>query len=322
MGYFYVGLGGLMLLWLFLLFFCRLKRRRAKKRVSRMGSEEKQRRLNELLPLFGFYYNGCDDTVGSGMYPWQREMGYCLAYDEAAPSMNMVFECEPIYFDYAEKHYLIELWKGQYGCCTGAEIGVYVSEKAGAVNPKELFYECVSDEERLPMQFCLYKGEKPILRRSGVHWWLTGFLVGMFSEAEELVLEAGIGFPNRRMCAAFCEGLLRAGYAGESIRVEQLWVYFTFRRPHCPQPAVYPPWYLRRINKKNRRSCRLYRKITEDFSSTLDRISFLTFCFPMLRRMAVRLGVKCTPGRLRRCRKSQRRRTGRRGQRASRSESL
>ena len=50
---------------------------------------------------------------------------YAYGYDAAALAMNAIIDCEPIFFDYAGKTWLIELWKGQYGLETGCEIGVY-----------------------------------------------------------------------------------------------------------------------------------------------------------------------------------------------------
>ena len=35
--------------------------------------------------------------------------------------VGMVFETLPVYFDYAGKTWLIQIWKGQYGICTGCE---------------------------------------------------------------------------------------------------------------------------------------------------------------------------------------------------------
>nr|WP_318684349.1 DUF4474 domain-containing protein [uncultured Acetatifactor sp.] len=311
MRYFYIGLAVFVLLCLlFWLFLC-LRRRWARKKVCTLSTKAKACKLNKALSVFGFCYNGCDDTIDSDMYCWQRRMGYCRFYDEAAPAMNMVFDCEPVYFNYGGKRYLLEVWKGQYGCTTGAEIGLYVYRGSACLPPQELFYECANDEERLPMRFVLYRDGEPILRRSCIHWWLTGFIVGMFSECSRLSMVVGIGFPNRQMCRAFYEGLRRTGYGPSQIRVEQTWVYFTFDRPRSRQPGFYSSRYLRKINRRNRRNCRRYCRATRPFRSTLDRISYLAFCFPVLYRTLLRIGVKCTPGKLRRCRRRGERRSGR-----------
>ena len=37
----------------------------------------------------------------------------------------MIIDAYPVYFDYQDKTWMIEFWRGQYGINTGAEIGVY-----------------------------------------------------------------------------------------------------------------------------------------------------------------------------------------------------
>ena len=51
----------------------------------------------------------------------------CLAKDFATAAFSKqqhssaIIDCEPIYFSYGGKRWLIELWKGQYALTTGAE---------------------------------------------------------------------------------------------------------------------------------------------------------------------------------------------------------
>lgn len=301
MRYFYIALavvGIILLIVLILLLLCRLRKRRARKKVCRLSTEEKCRSLNKALTPFGFCYEAGDDSIGVQMYPWQREMGYCRAYDEAAIAMYMVIDCEPVYFNYAGQRYLIEFWKGQYGCTTGAEIGIYVNRSGDFERPAaDLFYECVKDEERQPMSFALIRNGKIVLRRSAVHWWLTGFRVGMFSQPQELRLEASVGFPTVGMARAFYDGMLRAGYEPEEIHMEKCTVSFVFDKPRTKQSYRYPNWYRRCIMRRNRKNCRCYCRITKCFSTTLDRISFLGYCFPLLYRLMIRMGTKCRPRR-------------------------
>ena len=87
--------------------------------------EEQLRQLNDDLRSAGFAYDYKNDYFYSLKNCWQREAGYCRLYDEGAPLFNMVMDCEPITFSYRGKRWLIELWKGQYGITTGAEIGIY-----------------------------------------------------------------------------------------------------------------------------------------------------------------------------------------------------
>lgn len=276
----------------------------AKRKVRNTCVEDKKRHLNEALAPFGFCYDEKNDAICSVMYPWQREMGYCRAYDESAFAMNMVFDCEPIYFHYNGARYLLEVWKGQYGCTTGAEIGLYVNRSGDRrKSPEELFYECVEDDERLSMAYTLYKDGKVIQERRAVHWWLTGFCVGMFSDREELTMEVGIAFPNSAMCSAFCTGLLQAGYERNAIRMANCSVYFKFDIPHSPQPNICGRWCRRRVMRRNQRNCRRYCKISKCFCTTLDKITYIGYCFPLLYRTLIRIGTKCNKRKLRKRRK-------------------
>lgn len=271
------------------------RRKWACKKVKSLCTEVKIRQLDEALEPFGFVYERQGDLIGSRMYPWQREMGYCRKYDEAAPAMFMIFDSEPIYFDCDGKRWLLEMWKGQYGCTTGGEIGLYVNETAGmSEDPEKLFYKCADDDSRLNMHFILLKNGKVVMERKELHWWLTGFLVGEYSEKEQLSMEVRICFCNVRMRNAFYEGLIRAGYKPEEIRVDQCCVTLFFDRPKTCQPHHCCKCRIRWICRRNRKNCKLYRKVTKCFCTTLDKISYLGYCFPRLYRLLMRMGTKCT----------------------------
>ena len=79
-----------------------------------MSKTNKIRKINELAEPFGFYYIEREDIFSSRKDAWQRKMGYDISYDYAAPMSNMVIDSLPVYFDYDDKTWLIELWKGQY----------------------------------------------------------------------------------------------------------------------------------------------------------------------------------------------------------------
>lgn len=283
----------------------RLRMRRAAGKVNQTCSRVKRRDLDEALAPFGFYYDETNDAISSVMYPWQREMGYCKTYDDTAFAMYMVLDCEPVYFDYRGGRYLLELWKGQYGCTTGAEIGLYVNRAANRSKaPEKLFYECVGDEERLEMSFVLYRGDRRILVKKALHWWLTGFCVGMYSVKSELLMEVEIRFPDAAMCSAFCESLRRTGYAEHEIRMkDRCEVHFCFGRPRSPQPKMCGRRCRGRVMRRNCGNCRLYCGLTGDFDSTLDKITYLGYCFPLLYRTVIRIGTGCTARKLRRCKR-------------------
>ena len=272
---------------LLVVLFVHMRRQYAAKKVCRLSNPEKCTRLNEAVRPYGFGYDPGQDLFVSLMHPWQRKMGYSRFYDDSAPLMNMVIQSEPIYFSYDDRSWLIELWKGQYGMCCGAEIGVYVAEEKSR-EPERLFYRSVEDKERLSMGYTLLRNGERLLKREAVHWWLTAFLPGKFSEPERLSMELWINFPNAAMRNAFYDGLRRAGYQADEIRVKYLTVSFCFCRPKSSQP-VRNAFRMRQIQKSNRRYCRRYRRVTDCFESTLDRMTYLSFCFPLLYRKLIRI---------------------------------
>ena len=280
-----------------------LRMRWACKKVRSLCCEEKEEKLNEALSPFGFRYERNGDLITTRMYPWQREMGYCKAYDEAAFTMNMVFDSEPIYFNYEGRRWLLELWKGQYGCTTGGEIGLYVNDKADMeIAPDKLFYECVEDDDRLHMQFVLYKNNRIIIKRRELQWWLTGFCVGEYSRPEQLSMEVALTFQSSSMRMAVYEGLIKVGYSPSEIYMDQYRIRFMFNEPYSLQRSKSSKFYKWLICKKNRCYCRFYCIATGCVCSTLDRISFVGYCFPLLYRVLIRIGTKYNRKKLRRFR--------------------
>ena len=81
--------------------------------------------LGSAVYAAGFLYDPDQDIIYTRMDALQRGFGYAFGYDAAALGINAVLDCEPIFFDYDGRHWMIELWKGQYGLETGCEIGVY-----------------------------------------------------------------------------------------------------------------------------------------------------------------------------------------------------
>ncbi|MBD5499266.1 MAG: DUF4474 domain-containing protein [Lachnospiraceae bacterium] len=288
MKYLYIAAGILAVLLILLVIWALAWRSRARCKVKLRCDEEKCRDLNRAVGTFGFQYDICQDIFYSAKDAWQREMGYGKIYDDHAISMGMVFDCEPIYFSYNQKSYLLELWKGQYGMSTGAEIGFYVSDEAGGEHPERLFYRCASDEEMLQMRFVLRKKGRILVMREERHWWLTGFVLGEFSKKEELGMEVSITFRDCQMRNAFYEALLRAGYKKENICVSGSRVRFSFTKPCYKGPKH---WRLRVwwVQWKNKRNCRRYRRVTGCFVRTIDRVDYLGMCFPGLYRLLGRL---------------------------------
>ena len=306
-GWLFIGLAIFAVITFLIGLFVRLRKKRAENRVKSESMDKKILELNRALSVFGFTYNEKCDCIISDMNSWQREMGYCRGYDEAAPAMNMMIDCEPVYFRYDGKDWLLEFWKGQYGCTTGAEIGLYYNNEGKQNrNPEELFYTCADDGMLLYMQFSLWKGQKCIMERSGAHWWLTGFLPGVYSEPDDLVMRACVFFRDYAMRNAFCEGLLTAGYGREEIMADNNRVCLTFRHPRTKQPTRFGRLYRGFVSFMNRLYCKWYLRVSRPFGNTPDRISFLGYCFPFLYRRLIRLGMRCNRKKLEKYRRRKR----------------
>ncbi|MDD2203139.1 MAG: DUF4474 domain-containing protein [Bacilli bacterium] len=235
--------------------------------------------LNKQLEPFGFAYNKDQDFFFSNMDAWQREYGYHKSYDEAAPVLSMIFDCEPITFKYNKKKRLIEFWKGQYGMTTGAEIGIYNSFE-NKPDKDNIFYKSITDEERLPMSYVLKRKEKILLSRNDTHWWLTGFKLGLFSKPSDLIMDIIISFENRSMTESFITGLKNIGYKDTEIKVINNSVHLTFDKPKTKQPKYKVPLVSYFMQKYNSFNCRLYNFITQDYDNALDKLNFIKNNFP------------------------------------------
>lgn len=239
-------------------------------------------RLNDDLRPAGFAYDYKGDYFYSLRNCWQREAGYCRLYDEGAPLFNMIMDCEPITFSYAGKKWLIELWKGQYGLTTGAEIGIYNTSREDMHSERftGTFYEAASDKEQLDISFVLTKDGKKLLSRKAHHWWLTAFRLGEFSEKDSLVMRADIKFPARQMRDAFTEALIRTGYSRGEFSVKRRTVSIKYASPHSPQPVSQKGIREDAVQQINKNNCNAYKLATAKYTDTLDKLEYLKSFLP------------------------------------------
>lgn len=189
----------------------------------------------------GFRYDPAQDIIYSKHDAWQRGLGYTWAYDVAAPGLHMIIDCEPFYFVHAGKLWMIELWKGQYGLETGAEIGVYRDDLGVGReprNPRSRFYVCVGQADQLQMRFTLHRKGEALLRRGlESHWWLTGFHWGIFTQStRDLSMDIEIVFPSKAMRDAFGQAVRDKRYV--TAQKDAFSIGFTFDSPRTPQPGA------------------------------------------------------------------------------------
>lgn len=126
--------------------------------------------------ILGFSMNIDEGTTYTGVYVWQRLFGFTFAYDlfcYLTPYL-MQYRTQRFKFEYDNREWMIQIWKGRYFIANGGEVGIYTREKGS----KGTFYYCASDEDMMYMDLRVYHGDNLLLTRERqLHWWVTGFNV-------------------------------------------------------------------------------------------------------------------------------------------------
>lgn len=286
----YIAISILLLAAVLFLFLFPLRKRKILCKIYSMSYPCKCFLLNELVEPFGYSYDPDQDIFTNTKDAWQKSFGYRSLYDNLAPFFGMVFDCQPVYFDYEGRTWRIEFWKGQYGINTGAEIGVYHADTI--IPPSErdrAYFASASEEESPEMILKLYHRGRRIGIENGREWWLTIFSLGRFSRPEDLSLRISIRFPDFEMRNAFVDALYEAGYPVDSLHlcmcVTEVSLSFcsvqrrmsVLKRLH----RCYVQW-------KNRLFCRLYCFVTRPFDCTEDKLLYLYYYLPFAFRHMLR----------------------------------
>lgn len=263
----------------FILFHWRKKRIICK--ICEIQLQEKVCLLNRIMEPFGFCYSPSQDIITSRVDAWQRKYGYCSLYDKTAVHFSMVFDCEPVYFNYDNRTWMFEFWKGQYGISAGSEIGIYYADRI--LSPweydKALFHS-VSDRELLSISMTTFYKGTPLFTAKQPHWWLTGFCPGRCCEPENLVIHVSITFKCETMMYCFLQSLLQCGYIKCGVTVCDMTACFTISKPCSAQPCCKRCCKARWAQFKNRLFCKLYMWVTKPFECTLDKILYLYYFLP------------------------------------------
>jgi len=248
--------------------------------------------INEAIDFTGYSYDPEQDIFYSNMDPWQKKYGYCHLYDELAAPWGMIMDCEPMFFEYDNKKWMISLWKGQYDLTAGCEMGVYTKEEPKFKLTELLtgtFYNCPEDEDMLEMSYTLRKNGETMLTREDVHWWLTGFKLGEYTEPSELTMEVSITLKSEEMARAYVDALKKAGYLDGEITVEGAKVSFIFDEPRTPQPLTRAKAFERLIQWKNKLMCDKYQEVTEGYNDINDKINAIKERSPKLYKKIMHL---------------------------------
>ncbi|WP_088228183.1 DUF4474 domain-containing protein [Desulfosporosinus sp. FKB] len=261
-------------------------------KLASIPDETGNKTLDEIIEISGYSYDPNQDIFYSNMDPWQRKIGYCHFFDVAAAPMGMIIDCEPIFFDYNDKQWMIGFWKGQYDLVSGAEIGVY--RRTPNRNPLSYmlgsYYKSADDNELLQMSFTLRKNGNVLFTRKDRHWWLTGFKLGEFSQPSELSMAINITLDNTIMRDAFIDGLRNAGYSDEEFTHFGTTVSFNFDAPHTPQPITRNKALEWIIQWKNEQLCNEFEDITGDSNTVPEKLKVLEELAPELYKRILRMG--------------------------------
>lgn len=266
------------------------KKKKIIKKLCCMSSCEKCHILNELVNPLGYEYDKEQDIFTSTPDAWQKKYGYGTIYDRLAPYFNMIFDNQPVYFNYGGKTWLIEFWKGQYGINTGSEIGIYHADSIISKSErKKTIFLSAQEDEYLEMTTELFFRNTSIAKLSRQHWWLTIFCMGRFSNPKSLTLDISIRFPNLEMRNAFIDGLLEAGYNMHSLYLCCNTVSFTFHSAVKEKVCLLKKAYICYVQFKNWIFCKLFCFITRPFTCTFDKLLYLYYYLPFVFRRMLRL---------------------------------
>lgn len=157
----------------------------------------------KILELAGFEYDEKQGIYYSQMNPLQRKFGFNLVYDMAAPMTGMIYDTKRIEFNYDNREWMIQIWKGQYGMTAGAEIGLYNRDPS-----RNFQYDCADDEDLIEMQFDFYNQNEFVFSRGPEkHWWLTGFKILHIGMPILIDLDMKLKFTDKLMAQAFVKSL-------------------------------------------------------------------------------------------------------------------
>ena len=151
----------------------------------------------------GFSYNAHSKTFYATKDCWQRQFGFTPLFDLLA-KIAFDYVTKRIYFEYDGKEWMIQIWKGNYGfdLFVGGEVGVY-NRPDGTFG---LHYNCVTDEEMMPISINVHSDEREYFDREAYPtWWATGFVMTDPVDPDSLTLETSIQFPSEEMCEVFTE---------------------------------------------------------------------------------------------------------------------
>ncbi|MBQ8503677.1 MAG: DUF4474 domain-containing protein [Clostridia bacterium] len=179
--------------------------------------------------ILGYLYDPKEGCFYTSADPWQRVVGYNSVFDVMGPFTLIDFDTVRLRFEYQNKDWMIQLWKGQYGLVFyGAEVGVYTKPKDRDV----MHYDAASDSEMLKMSMTfIEKNNKGVWKEKftrpyGDYWWCTGFLPGTrYGKYDRMKLDMRITMKDYEMLSGVTTALKENNI---DYTVQGLDVYFVY----------------------------------------------------------------------------------------------
>ncbi|MBQ8764029.1 MAG: DUF4474 domain-containing protein [Clostridia bacterium] len=177
--------------------------------LSRMGYD--------VIGLKPYIYNDDKDPDS-----FQKNFGYHPIYDLGANLIDFSIETTKLDFDYEDKEYRIQLWKGQYISgeigTVGGEIGVYTRPESASGQ----FYNCAEEDDWVKMEMTVFWDEfdngeylPQFSRNYDDFWWCTGFVDGQLKDRRDsntMRLLGRITWETEEQAIAFSEAMAKKGF--------------------------------------------------------------------------------------------------------------
>lgn len=272
-----------------IIFLFHKKKKNIIRKICTMQIRDRETLLNNIVNPLGYIYIPEQDIFSTTINAWQRNFGYSELYTNYSHHFNLIFDSEPIYFNYDNKTWLIQFWKGQYGMNLGCEVGIYYTDTI--ISPdkyKYTIFKSVNNTDMLLITIkLLYKGIL-IGKVSKKHWWLTIFDLGAYAKPSQLTMDITIAFKDNSMRDAFINALSKKGYSSNSICISNKYVHLFYK--DCSSCLVKGWRKTRYIIAMfiNNNLCKSYNLLTRPFYTSLDKALFLYFYLPFIFRILFR----------------------------------
>lgn len=263
-------------------------------KVNALSMDEKEEIVDNLGKPFGYGYEPRQDIFVTRQDAPQKLFGYTSIYDRFAAYFNMIFDYETIYFDYNNKTWLVEIWKGQYGINSGCELGIYYSDK---IVPPEKYdstlFKSVENNDSLLITLKLNRhlpqkdaGYVNLGQIRNHHWWPTIFKMGTFSKPDQLFVNTSIRFKDHAMLYSFMKSFTQT-LPSTFYKINGLTLYFTFSKSFRDYSAFRK--IVRRIALTScHMFCKWFNFLTRPFSNSCDKLLYLYYYLPFLVRFLLK----------------------------------